>query len=174
MWDKIDTSKSRAKDQVLSEVRAVLENEGYGIKEANIKKPWGAYFLLSRDNTEQFLEQFFSNINLPEWAKDLPLDPKILVVSPKKRLSWQWHKRRGEVWTVVSGPVGVYVSDTDQMPENPKVINKFGNVQIQPKGRHRLAGLENWGIVAEIWVHTDPKKPSNESDITRVEDDFGR
>ena len=39
---------------------------------------------------------------------------------------------------------------------------------------HRLVGLSNWGIIAEIWQHTDPEKPSDEEDIVRVQDDFGR
>jgi hypothetical protein len=29
-------------------------------------------------------------------------------------------------------------------------------------------------LVAEIWQHTDPDHPSNEDDIVRVQDDFGR
>jgi len=40
--------------------------------------------------------------------------------------------------------------------------------------RHRLVGLDDWGIVAEIWIHSDPDKPSNEYDIRRISDDFGR
>jgi len=28
--------------------------------------------------------------------------------------------------------------------------------------------------VAEIWQHTDAAQPSNEADIVRVQDDFGR
>lgn len=31
-----------------------------------------------------------------------------------------------------------------------------------------------WGVVAEIWQHTDKDNPSNEDDIVRVQDDFGR
>jgi hypothetical protein len=34
--------------------------------------------------------------------------------------------------------------------------------------------LDGWGIVAEIWRHTDVENPSNEEDIVRVQDDFGR
>ena len=40
--------------------------------------------------------------------------------------------------------------------------------------RHRLIGLDGWGIVAEIWRHTDAENPSDEDDIVRVQDDFGR
>jgi hypothetical protein len=40
--------------------------------------------------------------------------------------------------------------------------------------RHRLIGLDQWGVVAEIWQHTDSENPSDESDIVRLQDDFGR
>lgn len=174
MWSKILTTKDREKSLVLDEVEAILDDSGYKIVDQDTSKPWGAYYRIDSSQTEDFLEEFFSNVNLPEWSKELQLDPKILVVAPEKRLSWQYHKRRGEVWNVISGPVGIYISDTDEMPENPKVISKDGSVQIAVTTRHRLAGLENWGIVAEIWVHTDKSKPSNEEDIIRLEDDFGR
>ncbi len=35
-------------------------------------------------------------------------------------------------------------------------------------------GLDTFGIVAEIWQHTDPTNPSEEDDIVRLQDDFGR
>ncbi len=38
---------------------------------------------------------------------------------------------------------------------------------------HRLVGVNEWGIIAEIWQHTDANNPSNEDDIVRVQDDFG-
>lgn len=40
--------------------------------------------------------------------------------------------------------------------------------------RHRLVGLNDWGMVAEIWQHIDANNPSDENDIIRVQDDFGR
>jgi mannose-6-phosphate isomerase len=40
--------------------------------------------------------------------------------------------------------------------------------------RHRLIGLETWGVVAEIWQHIDAAPPSDELDIVRVADDYDR
>jgi len=40
--------------------------------------------------------------------------------------------------------------------------------------RHRLIRLDSWGVVAEIWQHTDKEEPSDEDDIIRLQDDFGR
>ena len=47
-------------------------------------------------------------------------------------------------------------------------------IRLQQGERHRLVGLDGWGMIAEIWQHTDPQKPSDEDDIVRVQDDFGR
>ena len=47
-------------------------------------------------------------------------------------------------------------------------------IKLEQGERHRLVGLEDWAVLAEIWQHTDLEKPSDEDDIVRVEDDFGR
>jgi len=47
-------------------------------------------------------------------------------------------------------------------------------VRLKQGERDSLVGLDSWGIVAEIWQHTDGENPSNEDDIVRIEDDFGR
>jgi hypothetical protein len=47
-------------------------------------------------------------------------------------------------------------------------------VNLKQGERHRLVGLNDWGIVAEIWMHTDPNLPSDEEDIVRINDEFGR
>lgn len=64
-------------------------------------------------------------------------------------------------------------SDTDEQQEST-TLNIGGIIQLKQGERHRLVGLDNWGIVAEIWQHTDAANPSDEEDIIRVQDDFGR
>ena len=101
------------------------------------------------------------------------LSPKILLVQPGKRLSWQYHHRRAEIWRVDSGKVGVVTSDTDKEGRTAEL--KAGDTIRLPQGqRHRLVGLDGWGIVAEIWQHTNAALPSDEADIVRLQDDFGR
>ena len=101
------------------------------------------------------------------------MSPKILVVAPNQRLSWQYHHRRAEIWKLVSGEAGIVISDTDQ--QGPlKKLTEGQIVQLNQGQRHRLVGLEGWGMIAEIWMHTDQNNPSNEDDIVRLQDDFGR
>jgi len=94
-------------------------------------------------------------------------------VAPDKRLSWQYHHRRKEVWQVVSGEVGIVRSETDE--ETPMKTYRAGDqVQLAQGERHRLVGLQEWGMVAEIWIHTDKNQASDENDIVRLQDDFKR
>jgi hypothetical protein len=59
--------------------------------------------------------------------------------------------------------------------ENPSKTLITGDcVMLKKEERHRLIGLNSWAIVAEIWQHTDIENPSNEEDIVRIQDDFGR
>ncbi|HSV09188.1 MAG TPA: hypothetical protein VLI68_00370, partial [Hanamia sp.] len=88
-------------------------------------------------------------------------------------LSWQYHHRRAELWKVIYGEVGIITSETDE--ERDIQTKKEGDIIVLKKGeRHRLIGLESWGVLAEIWKHTDKNAPSDEEDIVRVQDDFGR
>jgi mannose-6-phosphate isomerase len=101
------------------------------------------------------------------------LSPKILIVKPKARLSWQYHNRRAEIWQVYKGSTGVIKSFTDD--ENEMKVYKEGDQIILKLGeRHRLIGLDDYCVVAEIWQHTDATHPSDEEDIIRVQDDFSR
>lgn len=95
-----------------------------------------------------------------------------MIVNPGARLSWQYHHRRAEIWQVYRGEVGIIRSDNNT--EGNWVRYKQGQqVKILQGQRHRLIGLEDFGIVAEIWQHTD-SVPSDENDIVRVQDDFKR
>jgi quercetin dioxygenase-like cupin family protein len=62
---------------------------------------------------------------------------------------------------------------TDEEVE-PKTYNDGDIIVLQKGERHRLIGADNFGIVTEIWQHTDPAHPSDEDDIVRLQDDFGR
>ena len=55
-----------------------------------------------------------------------------------------------------------------------KVYNVGDQLILKQGERHRLIGLNKTSVVAEIWQHTDATHPSDEDDIIRVQDDFGR
>ncbi|MFO0703343.1 MAG: phosphoheptose isomerase, partial [Patescibacteria group bacterium] len=59
--------------------------------------------------------------------------------------------------------------------QSPAIRKESGEIVMHDALiRHRLIGAGVWGVVAEIWQHTDPTKPSDEQDIVRVSDAYGR
>lgn len=154
-------------------VNNLIQKENLRIQSYDFSRPWGGFFVIDENQADLFIETYFPTYRKEELMLGNKLSPKILVVAPEKRLSWQYHKRRAEIWRVVEGEVGVVMSDTDE--ENDLNLFEPGEIIVLAKGeRHRLVGLSDWGIIAEIWQHTDPENPSDESDITRLQDDFGR
>lgn len=160
-------------DIIFPLVETKLVDQGFTIIRKDFERPWGGFFALDEGQIEQFVQVYFPELSMDTIDKAQKLSPKILVVGPDKRLSWQYHHRRSEIWRVAQGEVGVVTSMTDE--QGPVQRLKAGETIRLLKGqRHRLVGLELWGIVAEIWQHEDPSNPSNEEDIVRLQDDFGR
>lgn len=165
--------KDWSKEEIFSQIRTWLVNQEYNIVDEDVSRPWGGFFVIDEEQIETFRKQFFSEVAFSDFQLQNKLSPKILVVGPEKRLSWQYHHRRAEVWKLIGGEGGIVRSDTDQEGAMaPMVLQEV--VKLRQGERHRLVGRENWGVVAEIWMHTDPKNPSDETDIVRVQDDFQR
>ena len=165
------TEKSEIFKQIASELLAL----GFRIEKQDETRPWGGFFVLDESQAAAFATQYFPHLEMSEIQITNKLSPKILVVAPQKRLSWQYHFRRAEIWKVIAGTtVGVKISDTDEQSDEVKILDSGSFIQMDTGERHRLIGLDSWGIVAEIWQHTDPENPSDEEDIIRLQDDFGR
>jgi mannose-6-phosphate isomerase-like protein (cupin superfamily) len=165
--------KSENKLGAIQEVANYFLSRDYKIVDADVLRPWGFYFYFDPIQTSKFSSEFFADVKLRGIDTSLPLQPKVLVFEPNKRLSWQYHNRRAEIWRCITKQCLVTTSLTDQA-DSPRLI-KFGEVVNFTQGtRHRGCGTDEWGAVAEIWQHTDPNNPSNETDIVRLQDDFGR
>jgi mannose-6-phosphate isomerase len=153
--------------------RLKLEKQGLRIDRYDLDRPWGGFYFLDENQAQAFADLYFDGLDVELLRIGGKLSPKILLVKPEARLSWQYHHRRTETWRVVEGPVGIVRSATDE--EGELVSYNAGETIVLEKGeRHRLIGLENWGVVAEFWQHTDPNHPSDEDDIVRVQDDYAR
>ncbi|MFC3812035.1 phosphoheptose isomerase [Lacihabitans lacunae] len=165
--------KNHQKDEVFESIAEFIAKEGFEVVSSDQTRPWGGFFVINESQAPSFIERFFSHLSLEDFAGFEKLSPKILVVAPQKRLSWQYHHRRAEIWKLIGGVAGVVISDTDE--ETIPLPLEIGQViNLKCGERHRLLGADGWGVVAEIWQHTDKNNPSNEDDIVRVQDDFGR
>lgn len=166
-------SATMDKETVFNAVSSFLAEKKLSIASQDSERPWGGFFVLDENDAEKFITNFFPHLTKTQLTISGKLSPKILIVAPQKRLSWQFHYRRAEIWKLIAGEAAVMVSDTD---EETEIINltKGDIIELKQGERHRLIGTDNWGVIAEIWRHTDAENPSDENDIVRLQDDFGR
>jgi mannose-6-phosphate isomerase len=108
-------------------------------------RPWGEYFVLENEDTHKV---------------------KRIKVKPKARLSYQYHHKRSEVWTLVSG-VGRITLDGETKDYY------YGDIVQIPQGmKHRIENpsAEEDCIFIEVQLGTY----FGEDDIVRIEDDYSR
>jgi mannose-6-phosphate isomerase len=92
-----------------------------------------------------------------------PSTVKILHVDAGKRFSLQKHVHRSEYWKVIEGNGIAHINDEERN------VGIGDTIEIPAGTLHRLTGGENGISVLEIAFG-----PFDESDIERLEDDFGR
>lgn len=160
------------KEKIFSEIQLLLNDRELAVSKIDSERPWGGFFVIDENDSEKFIELFFPELDKGTLMQG-KLSPKILMVAPNKKLSWQYHHRRSEVWKLIQGSAAVATSDTDIESQRTNLV-KGNRITLKKGERHRLIGLNEWGIVAEIWIHTDTNHPSDEDDIVRLQDDFGR
>jgi mannose-6-phosphate isomerase len=165
-----------SKSDIVNEAAAAISEAGYSLVEQDDTRPWGAFFRLANTDADDFVSEFFPGLD-PVEARlgdaSAELSPKILLVSPEQRLSWQRHDRRAERWAFIT-PGGNHKSLTDEQG-NLHIAENGEIVQFAQGERHRLVGaVGHYTLVAEIWQHVDPVQPSDEADIVRLQDDYSR
>ena len=153
-----------------TEIREEIETLGFNVINFDFDRPWGGFLLIDESQSQDFINTFISKENLEIEGR---LSPKILIVNPNSRLSWQFHYRRKEIWRVYKNSVGIIRSMDDNQNEM-EILNQGDTIKFKTEERHRLVGLSNFGVVAEIWIHTNFKNPSDEQDIVRLQDDYSR
>jgi mannose-6-phosphate isomerase len=173
---RLEVGKERTKESIYGEVGAAIVDAGYEVVERELGKPWGGYFRFDDSNADRFVGEFFIGVSPTEarlGSPDAPLSPKILVVQPGQRLSWQFHYHRAERWHFLTE--GGFFRSTNDMMGYPRDGEAGEVVQFAKEERHRLfAPMTHYTIVAEIWQHTDPRHYSDEDDIVRIQDDYAR
>jgi mannose-6-phosphate isomerase-like protein (cupin superfamily) len=173
---QLNTNKSIDKQELTEKIKNEMLRYGYAVSEINTEKPWGAYLKFSNENADSFITDFFpglSSLAARLGDEKAALSPKLLIVSPGHRLSWQYHVNRSERWVFLTA--GHYdKSETDQ-EKGIKHAQIGESIQFSPLERHRLIGdKDNYTLVAEIWQHIDNENLSHEGDIVRIQDDYSR
>ena len=157
----------------LHKIEDQIKGLGFDIISKDFERPWGGFLVINENQAQEFANKFFDGINIQTLKIGGKLSPKILIVKPNSKLSWQYHQRREEIWKVFKGRVGISRSHDNN--QNPIVkLDEGDQVKLEIGERHRLIGLDDYAVLAEIWQHTDPNNPSDENDIVRLDDDYGR
>tara|TARA_B100001778_G_C18587624_1_gene630688 strand:- start:674 stop:1018 length:345 start_codon:yes stop_codon:yes gene_type:complete len=90
---------------------------------------------------------------------------KRITVYPGGRLSYQYHYKRGEVWTVVAGVATMTLGDSVG-------YYHYGDTILIPQGtKHRV---ENTGQDDLVFIEVQHGTYFGEDDIVRIEDDYDR
>ena len=111
----------------------ILRSQNLNVVDKDTDRPWGGFFVISENNTQDFANIYFKCLNTEELKISGKLSPKILIIAPDKRLSWQYHHRRSEIWMVVSGEIKVVTSHDDV--ERKEQILKEGDEIRLSKGK---------------------------------------
>ena len=108
------------------------------------KRPWGAFFVLSDE-------------------KDFKI--KKIEVNPSKRLSYQFHNKRSELWYILNGEGVVTIN------EKKIEVKKGSIVKIEKLEKHRI---ENSGLKTLTFIEVQTGSYFGEDDIVRIQDDYKR
>lgn len=110
-----------------------------------VQKPWGKYEVLHSDDFCQ---------------------AKLITIKPQQRISYQFHYRRQEHWTIIRGVGEITINGEVQMvgPQTP--------IQIGYHVLHRLANTSETEDLVFIEIQTG--EYFGEDDIIRLDDDYDR
>ena len=172
--DPVDSLTTKA--ELIRVMEEFIVISGYTIEELTTDKPWGGGFRFKGSDADKFLHEFFPALNPLEvraGMQNAELSPKVLLVLPGHRLSWQDHNLRTEVWKFLTP--GAYKKSLNDEEGDVTLVTAGNIVSFSQHERHRLIGApDGYTLVAEIWQHTDPKQLSSEDDIIRLQDDYKR
>jgi mannose-6-phosphate isomerase len=108
------------------------------------ERPWGRYYVI-HDQQHYKLKR--------------------IEVEPSQRLSYQYHYKRAEVWTIVEGIATVTLNGK----ETEYVMGE--TVVIPREAKHRV---ENRGRGLLVFIEVQTGSYFGEDDIVRIEDDYNR
>ena len=110
----------------------------------NEERPWGRFFVIHDQPTYKL---------------------KRIEVDPGGRLSYQYHHKRSETWTIVQG-VGTITLDGN------KNDYREGQTILIPQGvKHRIENKQQEKVV---FIEVQTGSYFGEDDIVRIEDDYDR
>ena len=110
----------------------------------NSERPWGKYRIIE-DNVNYKIKR--------------------IEINPKGRLSYQYHMKRSESWTIIEGQ-GVVTLDGEEQKVSAGQL-----IKINREAKHRIL---NNGNTPLVFIEVQTGTYFGEDDIVRIEDDYNR
>ena len=108
------------------------------------ERPWGTYYVLADE----------PNYKL-----------KRIVVNPGQKLSYQYHYKRQEYWTIIEGNATVILDEKE-------IALGYGESIFIPQGsKHRIMNLTDQPVV---FIEVQTGTYFGEDDIVRLDDEYDR
>ena len=73
------------------EIEDNIKSFGFTIKSYDFERPWGGFLVIDETQSQEFSNKFFEGLDINTLKIGGKLSPKILIVKPEARLSWQYH-----------------------------------------------------------------------------------
>ena len=137
----IDKALTSNIDKIVSSIPKDVINSPVGQRHF---RPWG----------------YFENLK-----EDVGYKVKSLHISPKSRISLQYHNKRTEHWTVVKGIANI------EMDGKYFTLKEGSSIDIPKKSIHRIENI--YDDILEI-IEVQKGDYLAEDDIIRIEDDYDR
>ena len=107
-------------------------------------RPWGKFYVLQETSDYKI---------------------KRIEVNSGQRLSYQYHNKRSEVWTIIEGEGNICLNG------KYKKYKKNDTILIPQGMKHRI---ENTGVHKIVFIEIQTGEYFGEDDIIRLEDDYNR
>ena len=90
---------------------------------------------------------------------------KRIEVNPNSRLSYQYHNKRSECWTIVEGSGLITIDEVDLQ------VSQGESITIKKGSKHRIYNNTSENLV---FIEVQTGSYFGEDDIVRIEDDYNR
>jgi len=107
-------------------------------------RPWGAFYVIH---------------------DELNYKLKRIEVNPNSRLSYQYHNKRSECWTIVEGSGLITIDEVDLQ------VSQGESITIKKGSKHRIYNNTSENLV---FIEVQTGSYFGEDDIVRIEDDYNR